>query len=86
MTAASGDHHTFDRSLAYQARFAFPPVNAMLELEKSFLAVGIHIVRNGRSSESDRFFQHFPDREEELAKLLTSNRRRFPPRTDAGAE
>jgi hypothetical protein len=46
MAAAADNDHSLDGSLAHQARVAFAPIYAMLELEKTFLPVRIDIVRN----------------------------------------
>ena len=59
VAAAAGDHDSLDRRLADQARLAFAAVDAMLELEESFFAVGVDIVGDGGSAESDRFLQDF---------------------------
>ena len=44
MATAAGDYNSLYRSLANQAGFAFASVNAVLQLEKSFFAVGVHVV------------------------------------------
>ena len=44
MAAAAVDYNSLDGSLADHAGLAFAPVNAVLQLEKSFFAVGINIV------------------------------------------
>ena len=46
MAAAADNDHSLDGSLAHKARVAFAPIYAMLELKKTFLPVGIDIVRN----------------------------------------
>jgi hypothetical protein len=46
MTATSDNDDSLNRSLADQARFAFAPVHAVLELKKTFGPVGIDVVRN----------------------------------------
>jgi hypothetical protein len=46
MTAAPGDDHPLDGRLAYQARLPFSPINPMLQLKETFLAVRVHVVGN----------------------------------------
>ena len=46
MATAAHNHCALDRRFADQARLAFTPVDAMLELKETFLAVGIHVIRN----------------------------------------
>jgi hypothetical protein len=42
----------------------------MLQLEKSFFSIGIDVVGNRRSTERDRFAQHFLHRPVQLVQLL----------------
>src|SRR5580693_9507799 len=44
VAAAPGNHDALDRRLADQAGLALAAVNAMLQLEKTFFAVGINVV------------------------------------------
>jgi hypothetical protein len=46
MTAAAGDDDALDQALAFEAGFTFTSVNPMLELEKTFVPVGVDVVRN----------------------------------------
>ena len=42
---SSSRHHDFlDRRLALQARFAFAAIGAMLDLEKTFFAIGVYVI------------------------------------------
>ncbi len=59
VAAASGDDDTLDRSLADEAWLGFTSIDTVLELEESFFAVGINIVRNRRAAEGDCFLQDF---------------------------
>ena len=59
MAATAGDDDSLDRSLADEAGLAFAAVDAVLELEESFFAVGIHVVGDGGAAECNRFLQHF---------------------------
>src|SRR5579864_4684849 len=86
MAAASGDHDSLDERLADKTGFGFAAVNTMLELEVPFLAVGIHIVGNGRAAEGDRFFEHLFHSQVEFAELFARNARSAATRADAGAE
>ena len=58
MAAAARDDDSFDWSFADQARLSFAAVDAVLKLEESFFAVGVNVIGDGRSAESDRFFQN----------------------------
>src|SRR5579864_1676012 len=86
MTAAPGDHDSLDGCLADQTCFRFATVDAVLELEEPFLAVGVHIVGDGRAAERDRFLEHFFHGQEELAELVAGNAGSAAARADAGAE
>ena len=44
VAAASGDYDAFDGSLADQAGLAFAAVDAVLQLEEAFFAVGVDII------------------------------------------
>jgi hypothetical protein len=46
VAAAAGDDDAFDGSFADEAGFAFATVDAVLELEESFFAVGINVIGN----------------------------------------
>jgi hypothetical protein len=73
MTAASREHHSLDRSFANQARLPLAPIHAMLQLEKAFFAIGIHVIRNRRPAKRNRLAQDFFHREEELVQLFMRN-------------
>src|ERR1017187_2888008 len=59
VAAGGGAHAAFDGSLADQAGLGFTSVDAMLELEESFFAVGIDIIGNGGTAEGDGFAENF---------------------------
>ena len=86
MAAAAGNHDSFDRGLADEARFALSPVNTVLELEESRFAVGIHIIRNRRPAQGDRFLQYFLDGEIEFPQLLARDRCSSAPWANPGAK
>src|SRR5260370_37749916 len=44
VAAAAGDHDALNVSLTDETRLGLAAVDAMLELEKSFFAIGVHIV------------------------------------------
>jgi hypothetical protein len=44
VAAAAGNHDTFDGRLADQAGLAFAAVDAVLQLEETFFAVGVYII------------------------------------------
>ncbi len=74
MAASSPDHDSLDRSLAHQARLAFPAINAVLKLEESLLAIGIHIIGDRGSAQLYRFFQDLFQSLMQLRQLIASNR------------
>ena len=86
VAAAAGDHDALDRRLADQAGFGFAAVDAMLELEESFFAVGVDVVGDGRAAEGDRLLQNFFHGDEEFSELVASDGRGAAARADAGAE
>ena len=55
MTAAAGNHNSLDGSFADETGLALAAVNTVLELKESFFAVGIHVIRNRRPAQCDRF-------------------------------
>ena len=70
MAAAACNHDAFDRPLADQAGLAFSPVDAMLQLKKSFFAVRIHVIRNGGAAQGNGFLENFLDCSMKFAELL----------------
>src|SRR5204863_7577481 len=78
MAAAPCNHHTLDRSLTHLARFAFSSINSVLQLEKSFLAISIHVVRDGRAAKLDRLRQDFTHGKIQTPKVLPAERGRAP--------
>src|ERR1700733_7607673 len=59
LVAASTDHDSFDRRFENQAGFAFPPIDAMLKLKKSFFAFRVDVIRNRGPAQFDCFGQNF---------------------------
>ena len=86
MAAPAGDHDSLDGCLAHQAGFRFAAVYAVLELEKAFFALGVHIIGNGRTAEGDRLFQDLLHRDQELAQLILRYGRSAAAGPDAGPE
>src|SRR5579864_3667767 len=82
MAAASGDHDSLDGRLADKTGLGFAAIDAVLELEESFLAIGVHIVGDGRAAERNRFFEHFFHGQVELAESLARNARSAATRAD----
>jgi len=62
MATTPGNDDPFDRRVTNQAGLALPTVHPMLQLEKPFFAIGIHIVANRRTAERDSLPQDFLDR------------------------
>lgn len=58
MAAAPANHYPLDWTFTDQASLPFTPVHPMLELEKTLFAVGIDVIGNGRSPESNGFAKH----------------------------
>lgn len=58
MCSAAAHYDFLDRRLALQAGLALASINAMLNLKKSFFAIGIYVIRNGRSAGSNCGLQH----------------------------
>ena len=54
MAAAAGDHDALDRSAANQARFTFAAVDTMLQLEETLFTMGINVIRDRGTAESNR--------------------------------
>src|SRR5271170_5443510 len=70
VAAAAGDYDAFDGRLADQAGLSFAAVDAVLQLEEAFFAVGIDIVRDGGAAEGNRFAKNLFDRSEEFRQLI----------------
>src|SRR4051812_7720291 len=86
MRASTGDDDPLDRTFAVVAGLAGAHVDPMLELERSFFAVGIDVVRNGRAAGFDGFVQDFANSLIKFAQLLTGDGIRAAARTNGGAE
>src|ERR1700756_2048912 len=86
MAAAAAEGDTLDGCFANQTRLAFPPVDPMLQLEKSLFAIGVNVVGDRRPAQCDCLFQHLLDGQIEAPQLLLSQRRRSPPRTNGRAK
>src|SRR5579864_4999950 len=86
VAAAAGDHDALNQRFADQTRFAFAAVDAMLELEESFFALGVDVVGNGGAAKRDGFGEHFFYCRQQLCELIAANRCRPPSRPDAGAK
>jgi len=86
VAAAARDYDSLDGRLANQAGLGLAAIDAMLELEESFFAFGVHIVGNGGTAEGDRFFQDLFHCGEKLAQLLARDGLGAAARAQAGAE
>src|SRR5271157_1535958 len=58
----------------------------MPKLKEPFLAVGIHVIRNRRTTQNNRLAQNHLHGTAQLAELLPRETRRSAPRTDARPE
>src|SRR5271155_3640792 len=86
MTAAAGEYNAADRGSTCEAGRALAAIDAMLELEESFVAVGIDIVGNRRPPEGDSLAQHFTHRSMQLAELRARDGDGAAAGADAGAK
>ena len=58
MRAPPRNHNALDRGVALHARLVGALVDAMLKLEESPYAVGVHIVRDRGTAQLDRVLKH----------------------------
>src|SRR5882724_5798127 len=86
MTASTGDYHPLDGRLTNEARFAFPAIDSVLQLEKALFAVRVHVVGHRGTAERDRLPQHFLDSQVKATQILAPKRRCPPPRPDCRPE
>ena len=86
MTAPAGNHHPLDSRFADQAWFAFAAIHAVLELEESFLAIGVHVVGNRGSPQRNGLVEHFLYGEIQSSPLLVADRSGAAAGADSGAE
>ena len=86
VAAASGNHDAFDGRFADEARVAFAAIDAVLQLEKAFFAVCVHIIGDGRATQGNRLLQNFLHRGEQFSKLVACDRRGPPARANSGAK
>src|SRR5437763_11363685 len=70
---ALGNNNTLDRSAAGGTGFARTLVDAVADLKKTFAALRVHVVRDGRSAGGDRLGEHGDDRVVEFAGALAAN-------------
>ena len=75
MRTPSRNHGTLDRRLANQAGFAFPAIDAMLDLKKPLFAIGVDIIGDRRTARGDGLLQYRLHRQKELAQLFLGKRR-----------
>lgn len=83
MAAAAGEHYALDWRSANQARLIFPSIHTMLELEKSFRSIRIHVIGDRRAALSDGLAQHLGHSLVELDQLSLRNCSGAAARTDA---
>ena len=70
MAAAAGDYDSFDGSFTDEARFPLAAIDAVLQLEEAYFAIGINVVGDRRAAESDCLVKHLFHRKEQLSQLL----------------
>ncbi len=86
VAAAAGDYDSFDGGFADQAGFGLAAVDAVLELEESFFAVGVYIVGDGGAAEGDGLFENLFHCEVEFRQLIASDGGSAAAGAEAGAE
>ena len=59
MAAASRNYDSLNRSFTDKARLAFPAIDSVLELKKTFFSIGINVVGNTRAAKPDGLSQNF---------------------------
>src|SRR5579859_6227676 len=69
MRSPSADHDFFDWGLALQAGLAFTAIGAVLDLEEAGFAIGVYVIRDGRSAGGNRRMKHFLQRGVQLPQL-----------------
>src|SRR5262245_6684573 len=74
MRPASGHDDLLDPGFADQAGLAFASVGAVLELEETFLAIGVDVIRNGRPTCGDRLRKYFAQSDSKSLQLAGSQR------------
>jgi len=62
MAAASRNYDSLNWSFAHKAGLVFPSINSVLELKKTFFAIGVHVVGNTRATEPNGLSQNFLER------------------------
>ena len=68
------DTKAHDRRPAPTARLAFTAIDTVLELEESFVAVGIDIIGNTRTAKADGLIQNFLQCEMQALEFVASER------------
>lgn len=86
MAAASSNDRAFNGRLADKTGLRLAAVNTMLQLKKALFPVGIHIIRNGRTTEGNRFGQDLLNCSIEPARLVSSESGSATARSDTGSE
>ena len=70
MTAATAYDDPLDRGLANQAGLAFTSINAMLQLEETFVALRIHVIGDARPAHLYSFSQDSFERFMKASQLI----------------
>jgi hypothetical protein len=86
VAAAAGDYDSLDWRFADDAGFGLAAVDAVLELEESFFAVGVYIIGDRRTAEGDGFLQDFADGNEKFFELVAGDGRGAAAGAKVGAE
>ena len=86
MAASAGDHDALDGRLTDQAGLSLPAINSMLQLEKTFPAVGVNVIRDRRTAQLDGFLQDLLYRQIKLSQLFSGQGGGAPTRANSGPE
>ncbi len=86
MSAPARDNHAPDWALTTAARFAGALVNAVLQLKKAALAIGIDVVGDRRAAQSNRMVQDFAQGQPKALELRTRKAIDASSRANAGVE
>ena len=84
--SAAGDENPANGCPAHQARLASAEIDLVLQLKKALLSRSVHIVRDGRAAQRDRFAQHRLDGGAQPLQFFGGQVASLATRTNAGAK
>ena len=86
MGSSTGEQNAPDRGLAAATGLVGPKVDAVFELEETSHSVGIHVVRDRRTTQPDGLLQNLAEREPEAFKFNSAKAACVAARPDAGVK